>query len=228
MTSVENCTRIFAAFLRVPMLALVLIASIAGSASAVSGAAFTTFDATAGGCLDSPNGINCNHYTAKDKVYMSGGPTAAGLSNGSYFFAVLTPGSQNGGFVDGATGNLSDTTVGGTPGDSGSGDLVANRTFTVVNHQIATYGGSHATGTTTFNYSVSVTHDSGTDSNWQVGGTITVTNPNPAGNGSNNAAGVDVVDNILSSFNSTTNTKIQDPNASCVVNNGSATGLTVA
>ena len=83
-------------------------------------------------------------------------------------------------------------------------------------------------GSTTFNYSVSVTHDSGTDSNWQVGGTITVTNPNPAGNGSNNAAGVDVVDNILSSFNSTTNTKIQDPNASCVVNNGSATGLTVA
>ena len=36
------------------------------------------------------------------------------------------------------------------------------------------------------------------------------------------------MDNILSSFNSTTNTKIQDPNASCVVNNGSATGLTVA
>ena len=317
MTSVENCTRIFAAFLRVPMLALVLIASIAGSASAVSGAAFTTFDATAGGCLDSPNGINCNHYTAKDKVYMSGGPTAAGLSNGSYFFAVLTPGSQNGGFVDGATGNLSDTTVGGTPGDSGSGDLVANRTFTVVNHQIATYGGSHATGTSpnghpiirlapfddtdnpggvyilavckvgatspseckydafkvptatppaveelivtkdanasydrtfhwsiqkqvdknlvkqvggsaTFNYGISVTHDSGTDNNWQVGGTITVTNPNPGGNGSNNASGVDVVDNVLSSFNSTTNTKIQDPNASCVVNSGSATGLTVA
>jgi hypothetical protein len=299
------------------MLALVLIASTAGAAWAVSGAAFTTFDATLGGCLDSPNGINCNHYTAKDKVYMSGGPTAAGLSNGTYFFAVLTPGSQNGGFVDGATGNLSDTTVGGTTGDSGSGDLVATRTFTVTNHEISFYGGTHATGTSpngraiiglapfddtdnpggvyilavckvgatspseckfdafkvdtanppavaelivtkdanasydrtfhwavqkqvdktvvkqvggsaTFNYSVSATHDSGTDSNWQLNGTITVTNPNPAGNGSNNASGVDVIDNILSSYNSLTNTKIPDPNASCVVNNGAATALTVA
>ncbi len=33
-------------------------------------------------------------------------------------------------------------------------------------------------GTATFNYTVSVTHDSGTDSGWQVTGTITVTNPN--------------------------------------------------
>src|SRR5205823_2618291 len=30
----------------------------------------------------------------------------------------------------------------------------------------------------TFNYTVSVNHDSGTDSAWLVGGTITVTNPN--------------------------------------------------
>ena len=30
----------------------------------VKGATYTTFDATRGGCLDSPNGINCNHYAA--------------------------------------------------------------------------------------------------------------------------------------------------------------------
>jgi hypothetical protein len=33
-------------------------------------------------------------------------------------------------------------------------------------------------GTATFNYKVDVTHDSGTESNWQVTGTITVSNPN--------------------------------------------------
>ena len=115
--------------------------------AAVNGAGFTTFDATLGGCLDSPNGIDCNHYTGKDKVYMSGGPSAAGLSPGAYFFAVLTPGSQNGGFLDGASGNLSDTTAGGTTGDNGSGDPVANRTFTVANHEISFYGGTHLVGT---------------------------------------------------------------------------------
>jgi len=307
------------------MLALVVIASAAGSAWAAGGAGFTTFDATLGGCLDSPNGVNCNHYTAKDRVYMSGGPAAGGLSNGCYYFAVLTPGSQNGGFIDGADGNLSDTTAGATAGDLGSGDTAGSRTFRVTNH-LVTYpdttcspaSGGHPVGSqpgtgklivgvapfddtdnpggvytlavckvgatspseckfdafkvetanppavaelivtkdanasydrtfhwsiqkqvdknlvkqvggsATFNYGISVTHDSGTDNNWQVGGTITVTNPNPGGNGSNNASGVDVVDNILSSFNSTTNTKVQDPNASCVVNSGSATGLTVA
>jgi hypothetical protein len=35
-----------------------------------------------------------------------------------------------------------------------------------------------AGGTATFNYTVGVTHDAGTDSNWQVNGTITVSNPN--------------------------------------------------
>jgi hypothetical protein len=33
-------------------------------------------------------------------------------------------------------------------------------------------------GTATFNYTVTVTHTSGTDGNWQVSGTITVSNPN--------------------------------------------------
>jgi hypothetical protein len=37
---------------------------------------------------------------------------------------------------------------------------------------------SHASDTATFNYTVNVTHDSGSDSGWEVGGTISVANPN--------------------------------------------------
>lgn len=47
-------------------------------------------------------------------------------------------------------------------------------------------------GSATFNYTVSVTHDSGSDGNWQVKGKITITNPNPA---SDNAM-VDVSDAV--------------------------------
>jgi hypothetical protein len=118
-----------------------------GAQAMVAGAGYTTFDASLGGCLDSPNGVNCNHYQGKVFVYMSGGPTRAGLSDGDYFFAVLAPGYQNGGFLDGAEGNLSDTFAGGTDGDLGSGDGVANRTFSVASHGITAYGGTHAMGT---------------------------------------------------------------------------------
>lgn len=118
----------------------------------VAGAGYTTFDDALGGCLNgaNPNGINCNAYDRKEHVFMSGGPNHPqnGLSDGSYFFAVLTPGSQLDGFLDGAEGNLSDTTVGGTVGDNGSGDLVDNRTFTVLGHEVITYDGTHAMGTT--------------------------------------------------------------------------------
>jgi hypothetical protein len=103
--------------------------------SIVAGAGYTTFDATQGGCKDSPNGIDCNNYVSKDDVYMSGGPSKAGLSDGDYYFAVLVPGTQNGGFVDGAAGNLS------SPHDAAS-----NRTFTVSGHNVVTYAGTHLTG----------------------------------------------------------------------------------
>jgi hypothetical protein len=118
----------------------------------VSGAGYTTFDDALGGCLNgaNPNGINCNAYDRKDHVFMSGGPNHPqnGLSDGTYFFAVLTPGSQLDGFLDGHAGNLSDTTAGGTTGDNGSGDDVSNRTFTVTNHEVVAYAGTHVTGTT--------------------------------------------------------------------------------
>ncbi|BDG06643.1 hypothetical protein [Anaeromyxobacter oryzae] len=99
----------------------------------VAEAGYTTFDATLGGCLDGVNGVNCNHYAGKEFVYMSGGPTRAGLSDGDYFFAVLAPGAANGGFVDGAEGNL-------------SLDSATDRTFTAGSHEIA-YSGPHALGT---------------------------------------------------------------------------------
>lgn len=119
------------------------------SQAMVAGAGFTTFDTTVLGCNDgpNPNGIDCNNYATKDSVYMSGGPTAGGLSNGDYYFSVLVPGSQNGGFVDGADGNLSDTTAGATAGDLGSGDAASNRTFTVTDQQISSYSGDHLMGT---------------------------------------------------------------------------------
>jgi hypothetical protein len=125
-----------------------MLALPAISQAMVAGAGFTTFDTTVLGCNDGahPNGIDCNNYSTKDSVYMSGGPSAAGLSNGDYYFSVLVPGTQNGGFIDGADGNLSDTTAGATVGDLGSGDDVSNRTFTVTDHEV-TYGGTHLKGT---------------------------------------------------------------------------------
>jgi hypothetical protein len=44
-------------------------------------------------------------------------------------------------------------------------------------------------GTATFNYTVNVTHDAGTDSDWQLSGTITVSNPNDF-----DVTGVDITD----------------------------------
>ncbi len=115
----------------------------------VAGAGYTTFDATLGGCLDSPNGVDCNNYSDKSDVYMSGGPQKTGgtLADGYYYFTVIVPGYQNGGFVPGADGNLSDTTAGATAGDLGTGDAISpERVFHVTGAQIDFYGGSHALG----------------------------------------------------------------------------------
>jgi YHS domain-containing protein len=92
--------------------------------------------------------INCNAYAAKTDVYVSGGPTAGGITTaGSYYFAILAPGSQNGGAADGAVGNLSSLASG-----CAAGDTAADRTFTVGfdlngNPIIATNDGSHADDT---------------------------------------------------------------------------------
>ena len=115
----------------------------------VAGAGFTTYDETLGGCFNG-NGVNCNIYEGKDKVFMSGGPEKGGsdLSDGAYYFTVVTPGEENGGFLEEAEGNLSDAFAGGTAGDEGSGDDIAARTFEVKEHVISAFSNpnSHATG----------------------------------------------------------------------------------
>jgi hypothetical protein len=62
-------------------------------------------------------------------------------------------------------------------------------------------------GTVTFDYTIKVSHGSGSDSNWQVGGTITVSNQN-----ADDVTGVDLSDSV-------------DNGGLCVVTGG--TGLTV-
>ena len=114
------------------------------------GAAFTTFDRDIGGCgPGSSNGVNCNHYACEDDVYLNGGPDRAHggnvLADGDYYFAVLTPGSQNGGAAQGASGNLSDDVAHGGL-DTGSGDGIDNRRFQMV-HGALVYGGTHPLGT---------------------------------------------------------------------------------
>ncbi len=116
-------------------LAALLVLGIATVSNAVSGAAFTTFNAHVDGsgknvCKNSA--INCNIYGAKEYVWLNGGPTANGLGpNGRYFFAVLVPGGQpdpN----DGGAKNLSDDY-----------DAYTNRTFTVTNGEVSAYSGTH-------------------------------------------------------------------------------------
>ena len=111
-------------------LAIVLVAS------AVGGASFTTFNTHVDGkdvCKQTE--INCNHYGAKEYVWLNGGPDANHLKpDGEYFFAVLEPGGQpdpndQGGVTD---KNLSD-----------DWDDYTNRTFTVFEGEVSAYGGTH-------------------------------------------------------------------------------------
>lgn len=116
-------------------LALALALGIAMAGKAVSGAAFTTFNAAADGagkdvCKNSA--INCNIYGAKEYVWLNGGPTANGLGpDGDYFFAVLVPGGQPNP-NDSSPKNLSDDY-----------DAYTNRTFTVTNGEVSAYSGTH-------------------------------------------------------------------------------------
>ena len=104
-----------------------------GTAKAVTGAGFTTFNEAVDGpdhCKNSV--INCNIYDGKEFVWTNGGPTANQLgADGQYFFVVLAPGGQpdpN----DGGAKNLSDDF-----------DSYTNRTFTVTNGEVSAYGGTH-------------------------------------------------------------------------------------
>ena len=122
---------IFAALTMVALLGLTVFLT----ASAVSGAAFTTFNPWVDGlfkdvCKNSI--INCNIYGSKPDVWLNGGPAANGLGpDGQYFFAVLVPGGQPNP-NDGGPKNLSDDY-----------DLYTNRTFTVTNGEVSAYSGTH-------------------------------------------------------------------------------------
>jgi hypothetical protein len=139
--------------------AVTILVSSVGGAFGSGAAAYTTFsgaDATAAGCLDNPTGVNCNNYADKSDVYVNGGPVnGSGLPDGSYYFSVVVPGYQHDGFIDGHKGNLSDTTIGGTTGDGGSGDSYLCREVTV--------SGSGATFSYTPDGGCTTPHAQGTD-----------------------------------------------------------------
>ena len=123
--------------------------SFALSGGGVSGANFTTtnpsWDRPKAGtkpelCLHGQDpqagAINCNIYGAKPYVWLNGGPLAAGLESGTYFWAVLEPGGQpnpNDAAVVKGGKNLSDDT-----------DPYTNRTFTWTKAgSVIAYAGTH-------------------------------------------------------------------------------------
>jgi hypothetical protein len=118
-------------------LALLLVAS------AVGGASFTTFNTHVDGndvCKQTE--INCNHYGAKEYVWLNGGPDANHLKpDGEYFFAVLEPGGQpNPNDAD----SVPDTPYTQTPKNlSDDFDAYTNRTFTVTGGEVSAYSGDH-------------------------------------------------------------------------------------
>lgn len=133
---------------------------------AISGAVFTTTNPAVDNngtgtpilCLNGDSGhggpndvpaINCNIYTDKKYVWLTGGPGSSALADGTYFFAVLVPGGQpdpN----DGGANNLADMTAapeaaGSFNADSSavpSGDAYTNRKFAISSGTIS-YSGTH-------------------------------------------------------------------------------------
>jgi hypothetical protein len=100
----------------------------ASPAGAVAGAAFTT---TSDGSK-----VNANHYADKCDVYINGGPNngANTLTDGYYFFAVLSPGGQSDP-NDGTPNNLSDDE-----------DTRSNRVVQVSDGKIVGTTGGHVIG----------------------------------------------------------------------------------
>src|SRR4051794_5148303 len=110
--------------------ALVILLSTTAASAGVTKAVSTTTNVTApsgnGACLNggpstaTDDPTNCNIYSAKEDVWLSGLPTS--LKDGTYFLAVLDPGGQNDP-NDGSPALLST-------------DSQAARTFTLSNGQI--------------------------------------------------------------------------------------------
>jgi len=102
---------------RISLVAIVVLSAVAGllafqephpASAAVSGAVYTTTNPAAdnGGtgtpvvCLNGGANVNtqpaidCDIYTDKAYVWLTGGPGPSPLADGTYFFAVLVPGGQ--------------------------------------------------------------------------------------------------------------------------------------
>jgi hypothetical protein len=116
---------------------VLLALSLAGPVSATTGAVSTTDNPgflDSGGYTDQAclnhGPVDCNIYVDKHDVWLSGLPNSAHLNDGTYFFAVLDPGSQHDP-NDGSAGNL-----------SSAFDTYANRTFTLAGG-IISYSGIH-------------------------------------------------------------------------------------
>jgi len=128
------------------LLVFTLAAVVVLTAAAVSGAAFTTFNAHVDGagkdvCKNSV--INCNIYGAKEYVWLNGGPAANGLGpDGEYFFAVLEPGGQPNPNDNGPK-NLSYNCYPGDDPGVACPDPYTNRTFTVTDGEVSAYAGTH-------------------------------------------------------------------------------------
>jgi hypothetical protein len=154
--------RISAAALLIGTTTAVTVGAVSpASADPVTGAVSTSVNTNVDGpiedlCQNGNANNNCNIYNDKQYVWLSGLPDAAGVNDGTYFFAVLVPGGQGANSDanpnDGTAKNLSDTVlaphaagyVNGAPDGSTapSGDDYTNRTFTITNGVIG-YSGSH-------------------------------------------------------------------------------------
>jgi hypothetical protein len=125
-------------------LAAAAFASPSAMATPVNGAGFSSVNENIDGTGHCKNGnpdVNCNIYDGKEFVWMNGGPLAAQLGDGTYFFAVLVPSGQGGNDDpnDGTPNDLSD--ISPTSG-TGAGDSYTNRTFTI-SGGILSYSGTH-------------------------------------------------------------------------------------
>jgi len=146
-------------FITTLLLALAMLPAASANAGGGPPATFTTVNTSVDGVGHCKNGqpdattvVNCNIYDGKQYVWLNGGPANANLAEGMYFFAVLVPGGQpdpN----DGGAKNLSDTTLAPLAAGSASGDVRANRTFTVAAGGAIAYTGS--AGSTPHEFDVS-------------------------------------------------------------------------
>jgi hypothetical protein len=69
--------------------------ALAGAINTTTDSGQTVGTATTGVCVNGPDpSVNCNIYSQKEDVFLSGSPTAASLDTGTYYFAVLDPGGQ--------------------------------------------------------------------------------------------------------------------------------------